>query len=180
MQTVGETVKKFYSDVIQDLVPPLDLIELPSADLSLNQCGDFGVYKTPEASINAPMCHEIAHNHESCDQISRTSYPDTIGDMGGGMRVGETFCNDAVHSSVSIADASIENPTDMILLVEPCETKETELRSSYSIDRPGGVSAESNGDIFFDALIWGFLFLFYHFLWLYLTSCFGNFRHVQK
>ncbi|XP_058208633.1 uncharacterized protein LOC131321738 isoform X2 [Rhododendron vialii] len=145
VQTVGATVKKFYSDVIQDLVPPLDLIELPSADLSLNQCGDFGVYKTPEASINAPMCHEIADNHESCDQISRTSYPDTIGDMGGDMRVGETFCNDAVHSSVSIADSSIENPTDMILPVEPRETKETELRSSYSIDRPGGVSAESNG-----------------------------------
>ncbi|KAF7146225.1 hypothetical protein RHSIM_Rhsim04G0073900 [Rhododendron simsii] len=144
VQSVGATVKKFYSDVIQDLLPPLDLSELPSADLSLNRCGDFGVYKTPEASINAPMCREIADNHESCDQISRTSYSDT--DMGGDMRVGETFCNDAVHSSVSIADASIENPTDMILPVEPCEAKETELRSSYSIDRPG--TCKNSGGIF--------------------------------
>lgn len=146
VQTVGATVKKFYSDVIQDLLPhSVENIELPSADLSLNKSGDFGVCKTPEASINVSMCREIADNHELCDQISRASCPDSVEDMGDEMRVRETFCDGAVPSTVSVAVASIENPTDMILLLEPCMTKETELRSSYSVDGPGGVSAESNG-----------------------------------
>lgn len=155
MQTVGATVKKFYSDVIQDLLPhSVENIELPSADLSLNKSGDFGVCKTPEASINVSMCREIADNHELCDQISRASCPDSVEDMGDEMRVRETFCDGAVPSTVSVAVASIENPTDMILLLEPCMTKETELRSSYSVDGPGGVSAESNGDISWMHYIW--------------------------
>ncbi|GMP54756.1 hypothetical protein CsSME_00019818 [Camellia sinensis var. sinensis] len=46
VQTVGASVKKLYSDVLQDLTP------VTVADLSLNPCTDFGIYKKPKASIN--------------------------------------------------------------------------------------------------------------------------------
>ncbi|THF95807.1 hypothetical protein TEA_018222 [Camellia sinensis var. sinensis] len=50
VQTVGASVKKLYSDVLQDLIP-LSSID-PVADLSLNPCTDFGIYKKPKTSIN--------------------------------------------------------------------------------------------------------------------------------
>lgn len=52
-QTVGSSVKKFYSDVMQDLLPPssIDPVKLAAADLSLNPYADFGIYKKPKASI---------------------------------------------------------------------------------------------------------------------------------
>ncbi|KAI8009193.1 hypothetical protein LOK49_LG07G02055 [Camellia lanceoleosa] len=53
VQTVGVSVKKFYSDVVQDLVPPscIDPVKVAAADLSLNPYADFGIYKKPKASI---------------------------------------------------------------------------------------------------------------------------------
>ena len=54
MQTVGASVKKLYSDVLQDLIPlsSIDPVKVTVADLSLNPCTDFGIYKKPKASIN--------------------------------------------------------------------------------------------------------------------------------
>ncbi|KAL7000543.1 hypothetical protein U1Q18_001694, partial [Sarracenia purpurea var. burkii] len=52
-QTVGASVKKFYSDVMQDLLPPssIDPVKIAATDLSLNPYADFGSYKKPKASI---------------------------------------------------------------------------------------------------------------------------------
>ncbi|KAL7161823.1 hypothetical protein ACSBR2_042319 [Camellia fascicularis] len=43
VQTVGVSVKKFYSDVVQDLVPPscIDPVKVAAADLSLNPYADL-------------------------------------------------------------------------------------------------------------------------------------------
>ncbi|XP_059663231.1 uncharacterized protein LOC132308947 [Cornus florida] len=53
VQTVGESVKKFYSDVVQDLLPPssTDPLEVTAADLFLNPYADVGIYKKPKVSI---------------------------------------------------------------------------------------------------------------------------------
>lgn len=54
VQTVGASVKKLYSDVLQDLIPlsSIDPVKVTVADLSLNPCTDFGTYKKPKASMN--------------------------------------------------------------------------------------------------------------------------------
>uniref|UniRef100_A0A5B7AJE7 Uncharacterized protein n=1 Tax=Davidia involucrata TaxID=16924 RepID=A0A5B7AJE7_DAVIN len=54
VQTVGANLKKFYSDVMQDLLPPssIDPVKVAAADLSLNPYADYGINKKPKASIN--------------------------------------------------------------------------------------------------------------------------------
>ncbi|XAR72563.1 hypothetical protein NMG60_11019248 [Bertholletia excelsa] len=49
VQTVGASVKKFYSDVMQDLLPPSSVDPVKASDLSLNPYGDFGIHKKPKA-----------------------------------------------------------------------------------------------------------------------------------
>ncbi|XP_057460512.1 uncharacterized protein LOC130751009 [Actinidia eriantha] len=51
-QTVGESVKKFYSDVVHDLLPPscIGPDNIAAADISLNPYVDFGIYKKPKTS----------------------------------------------------------------------------------------------------------------------------------
>lgn len=55
VQTVGASVKKFYSEVMQDLVPhPVNPMKVDDADLSLNACADVMTHKKPKAkSIKA-------------------------------------------------------------------------------------------------------------------------------
>lgn len=55
VHTVGASVKKFYSDVMQDFLPPssIDPVKLSPIDLSLNPYGDFCICKKPKASIEA-------------------------------------------------------------------------------------------------------------------------------
>ncbi|CAL5408135.1 unnamed protein product [Camellia sinensis] len=61
VQTVGVSVKKFYSEVVQDLVPPscIDPVRVVAADLSLNPYADFGIYKKPKASIKKDTMKRI-------------------------------------------------------------------------------------------------------------------------
>ncbi|KAJ0052517.1 hypothetical protein Pint_02399 [Pistacia integerrima] len=54
VQTVGASVKKFYSDVVQDLLPPssMDLVKgAASSDLPAEQYTDIGIYKKPKVSM---------------------------------------------------------------------------------------------------------------------------------
>uniref|UniRef100_A0A5B7AJA3 Uncharacterized protein n=1 Tax=Davidia involucrata TaxID=16924 RepID=A0A5B7AJA3_DAVIN len=54
VQMVGVSVKKFCSDVMQDLLPPSSIDPIKAAavaDLSLNPYADVGIYKKPKASI---------------------------------------------------------------------------------------------------------------------------------
>lgn len=62
VQTVGASMKRFCSDVMQDLLPPSskDLSKVASADLLLNPYLEFGIHKKPISSIKEdakdPVC----------------------------------------------------------------------------------------------------------------------------
>ncbi|KAJ9550356.1 hypothetical protein OSB04_014401 [Centaurea solstitialis] len=62
VQTVGASMKRFCSDVVQDLLPPSskDLSKVASADLLLNPYLEFGIHKKPISSIKEdakdPVC----------------------------------------------------------------------------------------------------------------------------
>ncbi|XP_059452233.1 uncharacterized protein LOC132182885 [Corylus avellana] len=53
VQNVGESVKKFYSDVMQDLLPPssFDPVKVPASDLPVERYSDVGIYKKPKLGI---------------------------------------------------------------------------------------------------------------------------------
>jgi len=53
VQNVGASVKKFYSDVIQDLVPPSseDPVKMPASDLSVERYSDVGIYRRRKVGI---------------------------------------------------------------------------------------------------------------------------------
>lgn len=53
VQTVGASVKKFYSDVVQDLLPPseMDPVKVAASDLPSKQYADTRIYKKPKVSI---------------------------------------------------------------------------------------------------------------------------------
>lgn len=53
VQNVGETVKKFYSDVVQDLLPPssFDPVKVQASDLPVERYSDVGIYKKPKIGI---------------------------------------------------------------------------------------------------------------------------------
>lgn len=82
MQTVGESVKKIYSDVMQDLLP--DLGETSASELPIDQCTDVGFskksfqgskkitvkadtnQKSADSRINDDVDNDVIHA-ESCD-----------------------------------------------------------------------------------------------------------------
>lgn len=53
VQNVGESVKKFYSDVVQDLLPPssVDPVKALTSDLSVDRYSDVGIHKNPEEAV---------------------------------------------------------------------------------------------------------------------------------
>ncbi|WCJ30938.1 hypothetical protein M5689_012459 [Euphorbia peplus] len=53
VQTVGSSVKKFYSDVLQDLIPPssTDAAKGAGCDLPLDLYGDIGIYVKPKTGV---------------------------------------------------------------------------------------------------------------------------------
>jgi hypothetical protein len=53
VQNVGESVKKFYSDVMQDLLPPssFDPVKVPASDLPVERYSNVGIYKRPKVGI---------------------------------------------------------------------------------------------------------------------------------
>lgn len=53
VQTVGASMKRFCSDVMQDMLPPSskDLSRVASADLSFNPYLEFGIHKKPISSV---------------------------------------------------------------------------------------------------------------------------------
>lgn len=53
VQNVGESVKKFYSDVMQDILPPssFDPVKVPASDLPVERYSDVGIYKRPKLGI---------------------------------------------------------------------------------------------------------------------------------
>ncbi|XP_058219602.1 uncharacterized protein LOC131330135 isoform X3 [Rhododendron vialii] len=71
-QTVGSSVKKFYSDVMEDLLLPssIDPVKLAAADLSLNPYADFGVYKKSKASIKKDSIKPDKKGSEDSNVIS--------------------------------------------------------------------------------------------------------------
>ncbi|KAG5545151.1 hypothetical protein RHGRI_017578 [Rhododendron griersonianum] len=71
-QTVGSSVKKFYSDVMEDLLLPssIDPVKLAAADLSLNPYADFGVYKKSKGSIKKDSIKPDKKGSEDSNVIS--------------------------------------------------------------------------------------------------------------
>lgn len=53
VQTMGASMKRFYSDVMQDLHPPssTDPVKVAGADLLLNTYTDFGILKKPKENV---------------------------------------------------------------------------------------------------------------------------------
>jgi hypothetical protein len=53
VQNVGESVKKFCSDVMQDILPPssFDPVKVPASDLPVERYSDVGIYKKPKLGI---------------------------------------------------------------------------------------------------------------------------------
>ncbi|XP_065874011.1 uncharacterized protein [Euphorbia lathyris] len=53
VQTVGSSVKRFYSDVMQDLIPPssMDAAKGADSDLPLDFYGDVGIYMKPKIGM---------------------------------------------------------------------------------------------------------------------------------
>lgn len=87
VQTVGSTVKKFYSDVIEDLLPPpsVDLVKgAVASNLPLEQNADVGIYKKPKIGIKEEA---MKVNNE---QLSESSLATTDLDKGAGG--GQSFC----------------------------------------------------------------------------------------
>ncbi|XP_076945864.1 uncharacterized protein LOC143617089 [Bidens hawaiensis] len=62
VQTVGAGMKRFCSDVMQDLLPPSskDLSRVAAADLSLNPYLEFGIHKKPVSSIKEDDATKIS------------------------------------------------------------------------------------------------------------------------
>ncbi|XP_057505741.1 uncharacterized protein LOC130789036 isoform X1 [Actinidia eriantha] len=71
-QTVGASVKKFYSDVVQDLLPVscVGPDNLASADISLNPYVDFGIYKKPKTSIKKDTIKIDKHVTEDSNVVA--------------------------------------------------------------------------------------------------------------
>lgn len=61
VQTVGASMKRFCSDVMQDLLPPSskDLSRVASADLLLNPYLEFGVHKKPISNIKEDIISPV-------------------------------------------------------------------------------------------------------------------------
>ncbi|KAG2712513.1 hypothetical protein I3760_04G130200 [Carya illinoinensis] len=72
VQNVGESVKKFYSDVVQDLVPPssVDPVKALASDLSVDRYSDVGIHKnSKEAVKKVPVRVDVDHLTENSKVI---------------------------------------------------------------------------------------------------------------
>ncbi|XP_061350149.1 uncharacterized protein LOC133295346 isoform X2 [Gastrolobium bilobum] len=151
MQTVGESVKKIYSDVMQDLIPPSssDLDEKAAPELPKDQHSDAGLCKksfqcstkittkadtkqtTKDSRINNNIDRDVIHAG-SCELLNvnqnhtvAVSKPES----------------DEVTTLASVADcvneienASTEQISNVLVLVKSAEEKERNMSSSSSVD----------------------------------------------
>ncbi|KAL2476681.1 Uncharacterized protein Adt_37417 [Abeliophyllum distichum] len=72
VQKVGVSVKKFYSEIMQDLLPPscVDPVKVAASNLSLNPCAHSDMYKKPKASMlgNSKLKKESTEDKETADE----------------------------------------------------------------------------------------------------------------
>ncbi|KAL2496815.1 uncharacterized protein Fot_40572 [Forsythia ovata] len=72
VQKVGVSVKKFYSEIMQDLLPPscVDPVKVAASDLSLNPCAHSDMNEKPKASMlgNSELKKESTEDKVTADE----------------------------------------------------------------------------------------------------------------